>query len=468
MPIYHNQAIWPFVTAYWTKAARSANAAEAVDAGFRSLTQLAAFNLSNMENFDVRTGLAEIKSSGRNGPVINSRRQLWSVAAYLSLVQDIVFGLETSGDGLRFRPFITANIRNETFAGSDVVALNNFFYHSTRIRVRLHLPPAKSLAGGVCTIERTELNGNIIGDGFVAENTLKPENDWDIYLAAPKSAGHPMPLRLVDMDDERMLCGPLPPVWDEGQGGITAENGKLILHYHHADSANTVFNIYRDGALLAKSVRETNWTDSGFGAYLKRVHSYSVAAVDSVSGNTSHLTPPRSFLSGAEHLVIPAAELLNQGGNLAGGYHFENWGKPEDRLASKSFMVKHSSRFQIRAEFSNGMGPVNTGITCGVKKLELRRAGDATVMASGYLIMPQSGDWHRWDMSSPVLANLTAGESYVISISEDELSRNMSCLKNNERYTDWPGGGQTSCNYVNIAALDLQQVASTPSISSAK
>ena len=56
MPIYHNQAIWPFVTAYWTKAACQANNPEAVNLGVRSLERLAAFNLSNMENCDFVTG----------------------------------------------------------------------------------------------------------------------------------------------------------------------------------------------------------------------------------------------------------------------------------------------------------------------------------------------------------------------------------------------------------------------------
>ena len=157
VPIYHNQAIWPFVTAFWTKAARKANCSEAVDSGFRSLITEAAFNLSNMENFDLRTGLAEVKNSERNGPVINSRRQLWSVAGYLSLVQDVIFGLETTADGIRFRPYITGKIRNETFAGSDVVELNNFVCRSANIRVRVHLPSVNSLTNGVCVVRGNSL-----------------------------------------------------------------------------------------------------------------------------------------------------------------------------------------------------------------------------------------------------------------------------------------------------------------------
>jgi hypothetical protein len=69
--------------------------------------------------------------------------------------------------------------------------------------------------------------------------------------------------------------------------------------------------------------------------------------------------------------------------------------------------------------------------------------------------MPQSGDWSRWDLSSPVCVNLKAGEEYAICIREDEYCRNMSCLKSNERYTAGLGGGDRSYNYVNIAALHL-------------
>ena len=101
VPIYHNQGIWPFVTAYWLRSARQTAHAAAVDAGIASLEQLAALNLSNMENADFATGRAEVKNGPRVGPQVNSRRQLWSVAAYLSMVQDVVFGLEVSWEGLR-------------------------------------------------------------------------------------------------------------------------------------------------------------------------------------------------------------------------------------------------------------------------------------------------------------------------------------------------------------------------------
>ncbi len=78
------------------------------------------------------------------------------------------------------------------------------------------------------------------------------------------------------------------------------------------------------------------------------------------------------------------------------------------------------------------------------------------MVATGYLVMPQSGDWQRFDLSSVVHADLQAGKSYSIRIFEDEYSRNMSYLSHNQRYTSGVGGGDDAYNFVNIASIRLQ------------
>ena len=124
-----------------------------------------------------------------------------------------------------------------------------------------------------------------------------------------------------------------------------------------------------------------------------------------------------------------------------------------------NFTAKTGGHYLVRAEFSNGAGPVNTGITCAVKKLEIRRAASEELIASGYLVMPQSGDWKRFDLSSAVRADLKAGENYSLKVFEDDDSRNMSYLAGNERYTSEKGGGKDPYNFVNIAAIQFQRVA---------
>ena len=458
VPIYHNQSIWPFVTAYWIKAARKVGNVEAVDLGVTSMQRLAAFNLSNMENFDFVSGLAEVTGRALNGPVINSRRQLWSVAGYLSMVQDIVFGLETSWSGIRFRPCVTAEMRNETFAASERIELRSFQYLETRNNVRIHLPPLNARADGVCAIKDVTLNGVPVGTAFVPAENLKQDNQWDIYLEAPAGVPAGGSIHCVDVQDERNLYAPLSPEWTEG---VTVEEGQMTLHYSHS-SADVAFNIYRDGQRVAEGIRQTAWVDEGCSDDSVVMHSYAVEAVDLESGNASHLTP---FLHGSikdRKRVVLAREIKNRGGKLVSGHHFEDWGQPGDELETEPFPVDRSGHYAIRAEFSNGSGPVNTGITCAVKKLDVLESGSDAVVASGYLVMPQSGDWNRWDLSTPVSAPLEAGKNYVLRIQEDGCSRNMSYLEKNNLYTAFSGGGARGYNYVNIAAIHVEQISSHP------
>ena len=450
VPIYHNQAVWPFVTAYWLKAARVADNAAAVSLGVLSMQQLAARNLSNMENYDFVSGLAEVSGQALNGPVINSRRQLWSVAGYLAMVQDVLFGMETTWDGIRFRPYMTGRLHHELFAGSDVIELRNLAYRGTRNSVRVHLPPA-SAGIQAYAVQSTSLNGVSVGDAFISPGNLTPENEWEIILAPAQSATGS--ITIVNVENEALLFGPAQPQWI-GEG-VMVETGRPVLRFSHPDAANVAFNIYRDGVLAAGQTKDSEWRDEEAGDCETVEHSYTVEAIDPKTGNVSHLTPFR-YNRLKEQQVIPASELKNRGGQLVNEHHFENWGEPQDELETEPFSVGRNGLYVIRARFSNGSGALNTGITCAVKAVELLDAESGNVITSGYWIMPQSGDWHRWDYSSPLRFDLKSGEKYSLRIYENEYARNMSYLKKNERYTANSGGGERGYNYVNIAAIQIR------------
>ena len=201
------------------------------------------------------------------------------------------------------------------------------------------------------------------------------------------------------------------------------------------------------------------WTDPASTDYQQTAHAYAVEAVDLKTGNVSHLTPIRWFRTASQTQVLQADDPHHQDRQSVPGRHIEKWGKPADELRTEIFKPNGSGRYVIRVEFSNGSGPVNTGITCAVKKLELLDADSNETIASGYVVMPQSGDWKRWDLSSPVQVELSADKAYLIRIFEDEYCRNMSYLEKNERYPAWPGGGEKSYNFVNIATIRLERVA---------
>ncbi|MBN2162232.1 MAG: hypothetical protein JXR25_16550 [Pontiellaceae bacterium] len=453
VPIYHNQGIWPFVTAYWIKAARMADNAEAVSHGVLTMQRLAALNLSNMENYDFVSGRAEVKGQALNGPVINSRRQLWSVAGYLSMVQDVLFGMQTTWDGIRFQPYVTDALRRELFVGTDVIELRNLMYRGTRSTVRIQLPASGEGAAGAYAIQSVMLNGHSVDSGYIPSSGLKQENEWIIQLVPGESPGVAKSIRRVDPTDEPLLFGPAQPQW--GGDGVTVESGRPVLRFTHPDASNMGFNIYRDGVVAAWQVRELVWRDVDAADCATVEHSYSVAAVDPKTGNESHLTPFR-YNPLKEQQVIPATEMKNRGGQLVNQHHFEDWGALQHELRPRPISVDQDGRYVICAEFSNGSGALNTGITCAIKAVELLDAESGTVVDSGYFVMPQSGDWSRWDHSSPLVFDLKAGTKYRLRIFENEYARNMSYLENNERYTAHAGGGDSGYNFVNIAAIHIR------------
>ncbi|MBP7829809.1 MAG: hypothetical protein KA248_07820 [Kiritimatiellae bacterium] len=460
VPIYHNNAIWPFVTAYWMLAARKAGNAEAAAGAMDSLVRGAVRHRSNMENLDFVSGQAHAESHGIAGPVINSERQLWSVAGYLAMVQKVLFGLETGRDGIRFDPFLPARVRRDLFPCSNTLSLNGFRYRGKRIDIELRLPAGEAPEDGVYRFERATLNGRPVPSGLVAARDLAPVNSWTLHLAAvpAKASG----VHRVDVTDRRALFGPGTPRWADS--GIMETGGRLTLHFAPGDDTPVTFTIFRDGALAAEGVTDTSWTDPEPGDIRGRLRFYAVCAVDRESGNASHLTPSRYFLGAGERHVLPAREFQLVGGRLADGERVADWGAPGDEIRAGPFGPRQRGRFRVRARYANGTCPINTGITCGVKRLDVLDARTGGLRASGYLLMPGLGEgaWNRFEWSSPVHADLDPDNAYVFRFYEDEVSRNMSSLEHNRRYTALPGGGPDACNRVDLAAIEVLYLGPPP------
>ena len=457
VPIYHNHAFWPFVTAYWLKAAKQVGNGAAVDHAVYSMIRGTALNLSNMENFDFVTGNAYAEINGISGPVINSRRQLWSVAGYMAMVQDVIFGLETDWDGIRFLPCITAKMHGDYFKNSKTLDLKNFKYRGKAIQVTVNLPSLGEKGVGVYEIEKIHFNGLPVGKDFVAAADLRKENHWEIWLSAAKSKISDR-INLVEDLNRRNIFGPKQPQWSTiGQGGITIDEGKLKLHYDANGETNVRFNIYRNGQLCANRITETEWTDSDSGDYQDNAYFYMIEAVYPDSGNCSHLTPVRFYRLQDDVIEIGAASMKNKGGNLVSGHHFENWGLPEHEIWIPSLTVGKSGRYLVNAEYSNGAGPINTGVTCAIKRMEILENGSRQPIAASYLIMPHTADWTRYLDSTSFQADLQSGKQYSIKISEDAYARNMSYFDHYESYRN-TGSGMEPYNYVNISKIRLMKV----------
>ena len=119
-PIYHNRAIWPFVSAYALRAARRINDPARIALEIRSVMRGAALYGSNMENYALRTQGQHVDEGKLSGPVVNSPRQLWSVAAYLAVVGEGVFGLQADG---RIEPKLPTSLVPTLFGKRPSISL---------------------------------------------------------------------------------------------------------------------------------------------------------------------------------------------------------------------------------------------------------------------------------------------------------------------------------------------------------
>nr|WP_266170423.1 Six-hairpin glycosidase-like protein [Dyella subtropica] len=120
VPIYHNRAIWPFVSAYALRAARAVDDPARIEHELRSLMRGAALAGSNMENFELTTQAVHVDDGALSGPVVDSPRQLWSVAGYLDMVIEGVFGLGEDG---RLVPKLPVSLVPMLFGDKDRIRL---------------------------------------------------------------------------------------------------------------------------------------------------------------------------------------------------------------------------------------------------------------------------------------------------------------------------------------------------------
>ncbi|HBK45127.1 MAG TPA: Six-hairpin glycosidase-like protein, partial [Xanthomonadaceae bacterium] len=157
-PIYHNRALWPFVSAYSLRAARRIDDAPRIALEIESLMRGSALAGSNMENYEMLSQAAHVEDGRLSGPVVNSPRQLWSVAGYLSMVIEGVFGIEADGT---VAPKLPAALLPTLFGDRDRISLDMHGQRWTLLRPRR--PAGELLVAGKTVRRGTETLVQLVG-----------------------------------------------------------------------------------------------------------------------------------------------------------------------------------------------------------------------------------------------------------------------------------------------------------------
>jgi hypothetical protein len=443
VPVYHNRAIWPFVTAYGLDAAIAGANVSVADAAYASLQRGAAVHLSNMENMEWLSGQQIVTDAGHpelGGPVVDSRRQLWSVGAYAGMVVRDVFGVRYASDGVHVAPFITARLRRESFAASSQIDLSGLQARGKTLHVRIALPPVSS-GEGYYAVDAVLVDGKPVAGGVMAWDALAAASLVEVKLGALQAGRQA--IRRVD-GDPAALSGPLFAPREATIARAVRSGGAIDVAIADVKQAGPVsYRLYRNGVLVADQLQQPSWRDA---APLAQANCYAVEVVDAASGNSSHHSGAVCAEAG---MLIDVADARVHSSVARSGDRIANWGAPQDRFRVDQVVVAAEGRYSFQVRYLNHGNAINTGISNGVKVLSVRDGAGQTV-ARRVIQMPHLPADSAPMYSTPADIVLRAG---TYSVQLDDFY-NMSYLAANAVYAQ--GGGKGGAlNKVDIFGVRL-------------
>jgi hypothetical protein len=467
IPIYHNRAIWPFVSSLWMLAAKKHNHSSIVHHNLMTLVRGTALNLSNMENFEFLT-LANFYADGNfSGPVVNSARQLWSVAGYMAGVVKGLFGVTFKNDILEMDPFIAETTRRELFEESKDLELRGIVVKGKIFDIRLFFPTQKAALQGSYKKQLILLNGRkIFGNKVKLEEFKESQrNQLVVYLGAFDSSPTPWTL----LPDHR------PPLSETVVNSLWAPEEPLVsslefqkdgehLRIVSVEKRNLDYVIYRNGEYVARIPRQSNtteWVDNQVPDNRGDLYCYSVFSVDRDFNLWSFPSQPKCIA--AKNRALHFHRFSPENGQLKsldnarlsqkhGRLHFENWGLPGQELLISGFTPSVSGTYSLTWEYGNAHAPISTGVTAGVKKLVIQEKGSQQTVSTLVFFFPQLNSWDNWGQSNRQNVELKANGNYDFYLVD---LFNMTYLDHFKLYTANPGGYEGPLNRVNISHLEM-------------
>jgi hypothetical protein len=426
------------------------------DAAYQALMRGASLNLSNMENLEWLSGqplLLDENNPSLIGPVINSKRQLWSVGAYLGMVIENVFGIATTAEGIDIRPFITGKLRRETFGQSDSITLNKLRLRDKTLTVRIALPPAVP-GDGLYMVDSATINGGPAKQKL-AWHDLAADSVIEIRLG--RMVPGVQSIRRVTADpfaESSAVFGPREPAI--ANFSRDADGGARFDIVGGTNGADTVYNVYRDGKLAAAGIPAGSWADRSAGV---ATACYSVEAQFPSSGNRSHHSASQCVDAGIDIAVTDPRVTSNiavSGPNERfAAPHLKDWGKPSDTFAVNGIKVPAAGLYEIQLRYHNGANQINLGISGGVKWLLIKdrsgRVVDRHVIQLPHARIDKANTPLVY--STPLPVRLRGGE-YRLELAD---FYNMSYLQSNSTFSA-AGGADGASNRFDIYGVRLLRV----------
>lgn len=376
IPPYHNDAMWPFVQAFWMRACKAAGNEKGVLHSMAAIWRNAGLFLTNKENMVIYNGKWQ-------GTEINSSNMLWSLSGNLSVVYSILFGMSFETDRLCFTPFVPRSMEG-------IRTLKGFPYRNATLDI--------TVEGFGSGISAFYLDGN----PTEAQIPASLEGSHTIRIVLDKKIG-PSQINIV-----KNAYSPDTPV---------CIRSDATLNWEACEGARA-YRIICDG----KPCSETR--DTFF--EMERYGEYQVVALGA-NGYESFASEPVNYVNGnlmlvpLEGLAVTATAPYTQ----FDGKGYLPLSLTENLNFSIPVDVPEEGDYSIDFLYANANGPINTNNRCAIRTL-----WDGSVRL-GVLVLPQCGDdaFNVWKYSHPRIVHLTAGHHNFRLTFEDE-NHNMNIETN--------------------------------------
>lgn len=456
IPIYHNRALWPFVTAYALRAAKIVRNNELASELAESLMRGSALSQSNMENFEFLTQAATFDDGALSGPVINSRRQLWSIAGYLSMVLDSLWGVKLEGDNLIVEPWLPSRLAHSLFSGRRELSLHGLRLADTVFDIMLVLPPGWA-SNGALEAGTLSLNGRRVKGTRVSLLKLRPHEVNTIEVTMRPVAAPVQGLTMLSFTDSHLLtprqrrsliAPPAPALLSASR-----ENRDISLSWAGIEP-HAFVQVYRNGRQIQTHAAGIDFQDRsipGSGAQCYSLtQRYADTGLTSLGSRAICVAEPgmSTLFTVAEHSIRPNdGTQVSVIGDVA---QYADWGRPGQELRI-DYAAPASGLHWFRLRYQNVHGPINTGITAAVKSITARCSGGGAEQL-GTLVMPHLARPDTWGDSTGFFFRAKRKERCELGIAD---GFNMSYLSHFALYTGGEGGKSGALNRAAIQSAQI-------------
>ncbi len=376
IPPYHNNAVWPFVQAFWAQASAKAGNENAVLQSMAAIYRPAALFLTNKENFVAANG-------DYKGTQINSSNMLWSLAGNISLIHKVLFGIQYEHDKLVFAPFVP-----KALEGNRI--LQHFRYRDALLNIEM------------------EGSGNQI-----ASFELDGKQQADAFIPADITGTHNLKIKLYSTLTDKGFVNELNTVFSPAAPQLTYDNKKIIIA---SPVPGMAYRILRNGEDIQHRGTEP---------VIPETTEYSVyqAIAMNSNGHESFASQPLVILANGAAQVIEAEQFNSPATNPYRGFSgngFSETSHIKNKTMRFPVMINRDGVYAIDFRYANGNGPVNTDNKCAIRTV--KEAGKT----AGVVIFPQRGveEWSNWGMSNPVMLFMEKG-MHTIQLSLESFNENM-------------------------------------------